>query len=157
MAWNNRPHGINGPFVTWSHGASIHGRGVPEYRDPHLPRKKSLMVVATTNRAIVVVHVSNCPIVGKGTDSIPFVWKTQGRSWDHHFHRVFYPQGPSTSIYLLGPLQWPCVINNIAWSSLVAQWVKSLTQCLWGCGFNLWPFSMGESYGVAASCSIGHM
>ena len=39
---------------------------------------------------------------------------------------------------------------------VVAWQVKSLTQCLWGCGFNPWPHSVGEESAAATSCTTGH-
>ena len=39
--------------------------------------------------------------------------------------------------------------------SVVAQWVKNLTQCLWGYRSDPWPCSVGRGSNTAASCGRG--
>ena len=38
----------------------------------------------------------------------------------------------------------------------MARWVKNPIYCLWGCGFDPWPHSVGYGSGIATSYSIGH-
>ena len=39
---------------------------------------------------------------------------------------------------------------------VLAQWLTNLTRNHELCGFDPWPYSVGQGSGVAVSCGVGH-